>query len=124
MEIKVCAKCEQELPITEFYFRKDKNRYRNCCKKCKSVTSKEEIKKRVSSPTKICKHCGIEKPIEDYQKAGGGKWTQPYCKPCDSERKKKYEAENKDKVIYSRKIYYQENKSIITKKVREYRSKN
>jgi len=46
---------------------------------------------------KICKDCNQEKYISDYNKAGGGKWPQPYCKPCDSIRKKKWYEANREK---------------------------
>lgn len=124
IETRVCKKCQQDLPISEFYFRKEKNNYRSCCKKCKSVNTKEEIKERMGSPTKICKHCGLEKPTIEYQKAGGGKWLQPYCKPCDAVRKKKHLEQNIDNVVIRRKNYYQSNKSIILEKQKEYLKKN
>ncbi len=124
IQTKCCAKCKIELPICNFYFRKEIGAFRKCCKKCKSLNTKEEIAIKLFSNKKICKHCNIEKNISEYQKAGKGKWTQPYCKPCDAERKRKYSIDNKDKVVSTRKKYYQDNKSIIIKKNIEYRSKN
>ena len=34
METKSCNKCNNEKNITEFYFRKDNQKYRNECKSC------------------------------------------------------------------------------------------
>lgn len=123
-ETSHCQKCKKDLPVSEFYFRKDTGKYRICCKKCKSLNTKEEIAARLLADTKVCKHCNIEKSVSEYQRAGGGKWLQPYCKPCDANRKRKYGIENIDKVLKTRKRYYNENKLIITKKTKEYRDKN
>lgn len=123
-ETKVCNKCLKLLPVSNFYFRKEKGAYRGCCKKCKSVNTKEEIAKRLLATTKVCKHCRIEKPVSEYQKAGGGKWLQPYCKPCDAKRKQKYVENNIERVVQKRKRYYQENKNIIIERIKTYRDKN
>jgi len=94
MDFKVCAACKKDLPVTEYYFRKETGAYRPACKKCKRVKTKDDILNKMNSGKKVCKHCGLEKPSEDFQKAGGGKWLQPYCKPCDYERKKKHKDNN------------------------------
>lgn len=73
---------------------------------------------------KVCKHCGIAKQTSEYNKAGGGKWLQPYCKPCDSERKRKYCQENRDAVLTKKKAYYEKNKSYLIAKQKEYNEKN
>lgn len=62
---------------------------------------------------KKCKTCQQDKPLSEYNKAGGGKWLQPYCKPCDSERKKKHYIENIDKYKQSQKIRYELTKVIV-----------
>ncbi len=123
-ETKICGACKNELPISEFYFRKDNNTYRIACKKCKRVNTVDQIQAKAKSDTKVCKHCGIEKPSCEYNKAGGGKWLQPYCKPCDAERKIKYVANNKEKVVEKRKDYYQSNKDIINERNKKYAEKN
>lgn len=68
---------------------------------------------------KKCKHCGVEKKFDEYQKAGGGKWLQPYCKPCDSERKRKHSKANVDIISKRRHEYYIENRDNIIKKSKE-----
>lgn len=122
--LKTCNVCNMEKPVTEFYFRKERNEYRSNCKKCKPLISKEQIAQRMLLPTKVCKHCSIEKPVSEYQKAGGGKWLQPYCKPCDAERKKKHRSENIEEITKKHKQYYQDNKEVITEKTKKYRDKN
>lgn len=120
---KVCESCKKELSLSNFYFRKDQNRYRPACKKCKRVNTMEQIKAKANSDVKVCKHCNLEKPITEYQKAGGGKWTQPYCKICDSIRKEKHQSENLDRYIEKRRSYYKNNKAEILAKQKERKSK-
>ena len=112
-DTKICKACNKELPLTDFYFRKDTGKYRIACKKCKRINTKTDIIANAHSEYKKCKHCGIEKPRDEYQKAGGGKWLQPYCKPCDAERKRKYHVENIDKISSKRTQYYNDNKDKI-----------
>jgi hypothetical protein len=119
-----CKKCKQDLPVSEFYFRKETGKYRGCCKKCKSIRTKAEILSSLSSDSKTCTHCGVEKNKSDFQKAGGGRWLQPYCKECDSKRKKQWSSENHELVIKGRKQYYLENKEAITKRNKAYDERN
>lgn len=69
--------------------------------------------------TKVCKHCGVEKPKSEYNKAGGGRWLQPYCKPCDKIRKRKH----RDNNIYSIKKRehekYIQNRKLVPQDVKE-----
>lgn len=123
-ETKICAACKKDLSITEFYFRSDKGVYRGACKKCKRIKTKEEVIKQAFADTKVCKHCGVEKSRDDFQKAGGGKWCQPYCKPCDSDRKKNHRNQNIEQSILKSKQYYQQNKEVILEKCKEYALKN
>lgn len=117
---KICNVCNVEKPLAEFYYRKEQNKYRSNCKKCKPLRSKEMIMAQARADKKICKHCNIEKPSCEYQKAGGGKFLQPYCKPCDAERKKKHYIENINEIKEKSKKYHQVNKDLINKKAREY----
>jgi thiol-disulfide isomerase/thioredoxin len=119
-ECKICNVCNVEKPISDFYFRKEQNKYRPNCKKCKPLRSKEMIMAQAIADKRICKHCNIEKPSSEYQKAGGGKFFQPYCKPCDAERKKKYEIKNSDNLKLKRKKHYEENKVEIARRNKEY----
>jgi FKBP-type peptidyl-prolyl cis-trans isomerase len=115
-ETKKCNVCNLELPISNFYFRKESGKYRNNCKKCKPLLSKDKIIELAKSSYKICKHCGIEKSRSDFNLAANGKYSQPYCKYCDSERKRNYTIKNAEKVKEKRKLYYLKNReSIILK---------
>ena len=53
-ETKICIKCNNERPLTDFEFRKDTQKYRNVCKQCRYLqkykidgkSTKEEINKK------------------------------------------------------------------------------
>lgn len=45
MKTKICIKCGLTKSVSEFLFRKDNNKYRNECKKCKSLQDKIYRKK-------------------------------------------------------------------------------
>jgi hypothetical protein len=115
-EIKICKTCFKEKTIADFYYRKDTGSYKNVCKRCqidgKNIKSQE---------SKLCKHCGIAKPKTEFQKAGGGKWLQPYCKACDSIRKKRHYHFNLEARTAKGKIYYETNKHTISAKGKEER---
>lgn len=83
---KVCKSCLAEKNESDFYFRKELNKLNNRCKAC-CVSNTKHVK---DLENKVCKHCHELKSNSEYQKAGGGKWLQPYCKLCDSIRKRKF----------------------------------
>lgn len=72
--------------------------------------------------TKVCRICGIEKPISDFNKAK--KWYQNRCKQCQSEYAKKYREKNKAKLSLKAKNYYQNNKEKIKDNTRNSYKKN
>lgn len=119
MESRVCKKCENELPITEFYFRKERNDYRNVCKKCKSLKTKKELEEERSLNVKKCKICLEIKDKSDFQKAGGGNWLQPYCKPCDAKRKKEHSLRNLEKIKAKSKERYEATKVLLTEEQKQ-----
>lgn len=107
---KKCNACNEVKSLGDFYIRKDTGSYRNRCKRC-CVDGKGMER---DATHKTCKHCGERKPFSEYQKAGGGKWLQPYCKPCDSKRKIKYEVDNIDQVKIRRRKYYESVKILVS----------
>lgn len=107
METKICNKCHIEKPINEFLFRKDRNKYRNECKKCQTEyhreyrkTHSEELKTtwsiyRKNNKEKISKYVSL--------------WNQKHKNLNDEvykkqqEYKKTYRKENKEKIKNYRK---------------------
>lgn len=43
-DLKLCKRCETSKPLTEFYFRKQRNVYYTCCKECFNKRTKEYYK--------------------------------------------------------------------------------
>tara|TARA_A100001234_G_C12510410_1_gene335842 strand:+ start:35 stop:760 length:726 start_codon:yes stop_codon:yes gene_type:complete len=51
------------------------------------------------SETKICKKCGVEKPLSEYSKYTAGKGgIRNVCKECERERRKKWKRDNADRI--------------------------
>lgn len=99
---KICKSCLVEKDESDFYFKKDRNAYGNTCRKC-LIAGNKHVK---DLENKICKHCNIIKPNSEYQKAGGGKWLQPYCKDCDKKRKDIWRSVNIDSVKEKASVRY------------------
>lgn len=53
METKVCIKCKQEKELSEFYFRKDWNKYINTCNDCLKKYNSDYSKNEKSKSYKI-----------------------------------------------------------------------
>lgn len=108
-ETRQCKACDETKLLSDFYFRKDRGSYSNKCKRCQI----DGIKTPKSDTHKKCKHCGEEKPFGEFQKAGGGRWLQPYCKGCDSARKRAWANDNGDRVKSKKREYYCSNREHI-----------
>lgn len=69
METKICKKCGQELPLTEFENSKNKDGHLNVCKKCRSAQKRLNIQlnKEHSEDVKICPVCGQELNISEFK---------------------------------------------------------
>jgi hypothetical protein len=142
---RVCNKCGIEKPIEEFreYTTKGKKYRRHNCKECDkeynhkyfSKESKEERKLKVDIKEKdlfrICKKCGVEKQIDEFEKRQEDKdWRRWSCKDCEKKRVKIYQSEynNKpesklNKKLYNKK-YVEENKDRIKENNSEYYKNN
>ena len=57
--------------------------------------------------SKICTQCNIEKDINNFYK----KYSE--CKDCNIKRGVKRYYDNKDKLSYQRKLYYEKNKNFL-----------
>ena len=80
--------------------------------------AQEEWRKtRKPIESKVCRVCGIEKPLNNFSSNKGGKGNvSAECKECESERKKKYYQDNREKKLEQHKEYYQNNKEEICAK--------
>lgn len=81
---KVCTFCEKELPITEFYERKDRQGgLRANCRSCGNKRSKRyyrAIEER-NTGLKTCIICGETKQLSDFYKRNEGLYRRE-CKVC------------------------------------------
>ena len=100
---KVCSCCRQELPISEFYKKKNQPDGLNCyCKKCAdlkkskrlSVIKNIPLEERVVKEFKVCSCCGRELSIDNFGKSKTHvDGRSGYCKECAN----KSAAESRDK---------------------------
>lgn len=74
---------------------------------------------------KKCSKCNQEKLFDQfYKKTSSKDGLMSYCKSCDSERTKKYLAENKEKSQLRHKQYYELNSDKIKSRVSKYYKEN
>jgi len=69
--------------------------------------------------TKICKDCGIEKDIDEYEFRNDTKKHRNICKACNAQNKKNKYIQNRDIRINKMRDYYSKNKEEINEKRRE-----
>jgi hypothetical protein len=117
MEKKVCIKCKEEKELTEFYYRKDTNKFFNTCKLCKNKIKKEYYK---NNKEKICV---INKEYKENNKEKVIKWDKEYReknKELIKVKKKEYYKNNKEKICVINKEYRENNKELINEKKLKY----
>ena len=99
--MKTCTKCGVEKEFSEFYFRKDQNKYRNECKECWSTKGKAYVRNN-------------SEKIKIYKK---GYYDEN--KEIIAGKTKKYREENKE-VIAKRKSEYNQQEHIMIKNQERY----
>ena len=117
-ETKICKGCLKDLPLSNFEFRKDIQKYRPACKGCKRVKSREQIKAEATADAKSCNFCGEIKDAKDFKKG------HRRCKVCEKQYKAAYYQANKERLLNKFKGYYKENSEKIKKQANEYRQSN
>lgn len=101
---KVCTRCKQEKPITDFYKnRTSKGGVDTRCKSCHNAQISVRRRKQgaddgreltkatvpsgiVPTETKVCTICKQEKPVTDFYPNGANKYRSA-CKSCDAKRR-------------------------------------
>lgn len=109
METKICKICGEEKQLSEFYFRKEVNKYRYECKKCMLKKQKQFYEK---NPEKL-------KKKREYLKI----WKENN-KEKKAESDKQYREKNKDKIKTYKQKYYIDNLEDIKQKQKKYNELN
>jgi hypothetical protein len=128
---KICNKCNNNLNIKYFDFRKDTGKYRNTCKKCTKgyLTSREDIIKEIKDLLLLnLKKCSKCNNIKDLKEFNNDKQTitgkTSYCKKCIKNKYSPLELKNNslktkykiDINEYNKLLIQQNNKCIICSK--------
>jgi 5-methylcytosine-specific restriction endonuclease McrA len=124
---KICNACKQEKPSIDFAFRKDQQRFRSTCRKCKSEHNKKR-KKILPDPGlmfKACRNCGAEKPLHDFHFNGRSRdGYSAACKECAIGVSRKWREENAEHSEIQRATYREANREKLRLNAKEYRKKN
>jgi hypothetical protein len=78
--MKVCKKCNLEKDLSEFYFRKDSNKYRNDCKECFGSSTKDRRLENPDYMKNYLKEWNIKNP----------EYNSSYCKEWRLKNPKSY----------------------------------
>jgi hypothetical protein len=106
---KVCYRCNIEKTLNNFQLRHDTKKYKNECKECVAIRSRDSSLKRMVyyethereniENTKICKTCNIEKQISEFHyRKDNGKYRNE-CIQCWYSENKQYRKEHKKETI-------------------------
>lgn len=93
---RICTTCNEKYPI--FNFMKIVDNETNICDEC--------VKCNKDKSVKICRKCDTVKLLKEFQpnnKTNNG--LSSWCRPCYLEYKKKYNLENKEKLLEKRKVW-------------------
>jgi len=105
--MKVCKKCNETKPLTEFHKDKSAKDGRHAyCKACKRISAKQWYQENKEA---IAEH------HRQYRQKN---------KEAISEHNRQYRQKNKEAVLEYQRQYYQENKEAIAKRERQYYQKN
>lgn len=118
-EKKECRICFKRLPLKDFVFHATKaDLMSNDCRKCRLDMTKKRISKNKylvsgidKTAKKVCKKCGIEKQITDYNlHLGNSDLHRHECKQCQKVNASAHHQLVKEKEKPRRKEYYENNK--------------
>lgn len=114
MNIKICTKCDRELPATSEYFFKDKQKKDGLRPSCRECNGSKFIKKEaVLDGYKKCTKCNKILPATIdffHQEKTSNDGLRPDCKKCRSNSVKNWYKDNKDKKSEYHKRWYNQNK--------------
>ena len=122
METKICKKCNKQKELKEFYFLKQKEKYRNICKECEIKKNMEyqqaNLKKYKEYKREYNKNYRNEhkENIKEYQKEYREK-NKKYFDEYFKKNKRKYKKRKKEKTIEEKQIikFKQQLRCLISK---------
>jgi len=120
-QIKKCIKCGLEKNVSEFYFRKDANNYRNSCKDCISKYNKQFSDKNKAYYSKHNKEYRLKN--RDALIAYSKKYYYDNFEKIAKKAKENYPNIKQERQSYF-KEYYQKNKDYIIVKNKEWANNN
>jgi 5-methylcytosine-specific restriction endonuclease McrA len=104
---KICRKCKQQKPVTEFYIElSESDGFRDQCKDCckKATAARREVYRqrgKIAVPLgyeKLCRGCGQIKPISEFSaEPSSGDGYRNKCKDCVKKMVKEWEKKNPEK---------------------------
>jgi hypothetical protein len=127
-ETKLCAKCKETKPISEFNKQaSSKDGYRPHCRECQKLDRKKSINKRllfgyVQISEKTCTQCNQTKPIDQFmpEKTNSTGHTA-WCIECLYALNDEYREKNREKLRLYAKNYRIENQEACNQWQREFR---
>lgn len=73
--------------------------------KQRAVQYPPTTKTAMETATKICKHCGVEKPLSEFHRVSRNKdGINDWCKDCVNEYQRKREAEKRKKRLHEKEL--------------------
>lgn len=123
---KLCRKCGEEKPLTEFHIDNTKTLGRSSyCKECKKKWHKTHKKipplQYISITTKKCSVCNEIKPVSEFNRDGNKlDGYGSLCKPCNIIYQKTYRDKNHDILVKKTHETYRRNRAVLLQKKREY----
>jgi len=125
LKTQVCTKCGLEKPLSEYSFRKDRQKYKRECKECakkKQAVYREANREKVRACYKAWRDANLEKARAKYKawrdanlekkQAYDKAWQKANFEKISTHNKAKYEA-NKEKYRLKNRAYRKANKGIV-----------
>lgn len=105
-----CNKCEIKKPLTDFYFRKDSNRYTTICKDC--IKSKQKLYYKTHVDERKRYYREHKQYFQDYIKNNSWKYKESV---------KRYYEKHKDRQRERQKLYYREHPDSVKQYNKKYK---
>lgn len=121
MKNRICAKCNNEYPLANEYFAKNKLSEGGFLKTCKKCVIKYNKKYYAENFERIAEYKKLNHKEDSRVRAK--KYYHANKEIC-SERSKQYRTKNKEKLAMLRKKYYLDNREKLLQKQKAYRKKN